>query len=55
MQPKLRVVAMLALIEEQPYQRIAAALGISMSAVKVRVFRAVRILRDDLKRQGLEP
>jgi RNA polymerase sigma factor (sigma-70 family) len=53
--PKLQIAASLALIEERPYQEIAEALGISMSAVKVRVFRAVRFLRDELKRQGLEP
>jgi RNA polymerase sigma factor (sigma-70 family) len=53
--PKLRVAATLALIEEQPYKEIAEALGISTSAVKVRVFRAVRSLRDELKRQGIEP
>jgi RNA polymerase sigma factor (sigma-70 family) len=53
--PKLRVAATLAVIEEQPYKEIAEALGISTSAVKVRVFRAVRFLRDELKRQGLEP
>jgi len=53
--PKLRIAATLALIEEQPYKEIAEALGISVSAVKVRVFRAVRFLRDELKRQGIEP
>jgi RNA polymerase sigma-70 factor (ECF subfamily) len=53
--PKLRIAATLALIEEQPYKEIAEALGISASAVKVRVFRAVRFLRDELKRQGIEP
>jgi RNA polymerase sigma-70 factor (ECF subfamily) len=53
--PKLRVAATLALIEEQPHKEIAEALGISASAVKVRVFRAVRFLRDELKRQGIEP
>ncbi len=53
--PKLRIVAALALIEEQPYKEIAEALGISLSAVKVRVFRAVRFLREELKRQGVEP
>ena len=53
--PKLRVAATLALIEEQPYQEVADALGISTSAVKVRVFRAVRFLREDLKRRGIEP
>jgi len=53
--PKLKIAATLALIEEQPYKEIAEALGISMSALKLRVFRAVRLLRDELKRQGLEP
>jgi len=38
-------VATLALIEEQPYKEIAEALGISVGAVKVRVFRALRLLR----------
>jgi len=52
---KLRIAATLALIEDRPYQEIAEALGISVSAVKVRVFRAVRFLRDELKRQGIEP
>jgi RNA polymerase sigma-70 factor (ECF subfamily) len=53
--PKLKIAATLALIEEQPYKEIAEGLGISMSAVKVRVFRAVHFLHDELKRQGLEP
>ncbi len=51
----LRIAATLAVIEEQPYQEIAEALGISAGAVKLRVFRAVRMLRKDLKRQGIEP
>lgn len=53
--PKLRVAATLALIEEQPYKEIAEALGISTGAVKLRVFRALRLLRKELKRQGVEP
>jgi RNA polymerase sigma factor (sigma-70 family) len=53
--PKLRIAATLAVIEEQPYQEIAEALGVSAGAVKLRVFRAVRMLRKDLKRQGIEP
>jgi RNA polymerase sigma factor (sigma-70 family) len=53
--PKLQVAATLALIEEQPYQEIAQALGISTGAVKLRVFRALRLLRKDLQRQGVEP
>jgi RNA polymerase sigma-70 factor (ECF subfamily) len=53
--PKLRVAATLALIEEQPYKEIADTLGISTGAVKVRVFRALRFLRKELQRQGIEP
>ncbi len=53
--PKLQVAATLALIEEEPYAEIAEALGISTGAVKVRVFRALRFLRKELKRQGIEP
>ena len=52
---KLQVTATLALIEEQPYQEIAEALGISTGAVKLRVFRALRLLRKELQRQGVEP
>ncbi len=53
--PKLLAAATLALIEEQPYQEIAEALGISVGAVKLRVFRALRLLRKELKRRGIEP
>jgi len=52
---KLRVAATLALIEEQPYQDIAEALGISLGAVKLRVFRATRQLRKELRKLGVEP
>jgi RNA polymerase sigma factor (sigma-70 family) len=51
--PKLQVAATLALIEEQPYEEIAEALGITAGAVKVRVFRALRFLRKELQRQGI--
>jgi len=51
--PRLRAVVLLALIEEQPYEKIADALGISVNAVKVRVFRGVRILRKELERAGV--
>jgi RNA polymerase sigma factor (sigma-70 family) len=53
--PKLQIAATLALIEVQSYKEIAEALGISTGAVKVRVFRALRYLRKELKRQGIEP
>ena len=53
--PKLRIAATLAVIEEQPQKEVAAALGISVTAVKVRVFRALRLLRKDLGRQGITP
>ena len=51
---KYRLVATLALIEDEPYQEIADAVGISPALVKVRVFRAVRMLRRKLNSQGLE-
>jgi len=47
--------AILALVEEEPYAEIAAALGISESAVKTRVFRAVRLLRKKLELLGVTP
>ena len=53
--PKLRIAAVLAVVEEQPHKEVAAALGISVSAVKLRVFRALRLLRIDLKKQGITP
>jgi RNA polymerase sigma factor (sigma-70 family) len=46
---KYRLVATLALIEEEPYNNIAEAIGISAALVKMRVFRAVRILRKKLR------
>lgn len=46
---KLQVVAMLALVEEARYEEIAGALGIAPGTVKSRVFRAVRLLRKQLK------
>lgn len=52
---KLQVAATLALIEEQPYEEIADALGTSIGAVKLRVFRAVRILRKRLNQAGIRP
>jgi RNA polymerase sigma factor (sigma-70 family) len=45
---KYRLVATLALVEEESYNNIAEAAGISESLVKVRVFRAVRMLRKKL-------
>jgi RNA polymerase sigma-70 factor (ECF subfamily) len=45
---KYRLVATLALVEEETYSDIARAVGISESLVKVRVFRAVRMLRKNL-------
>jgi RNA polymerase sigma factor (sigma-70 family) len=53
--PKLRATAVLAVVEELPHKEVAAALGISIAAVKVRVFRALRLLRRDLERQGITP
>lgn len=53
--PRLRIAVLLALVEEEPYDSIAEALGISVSAVKVRVFRGVRILRKELSAAGVHP
>ncbi len=53
--PKLRIAAVLAVVEELPHKQIAESLGISIAAVKVRVFRALRLLRKDLQQQGITP
>jgi RNA polymerase sigma-70 factor, ECF subfamily len=53
--PALRTAAVLAVAEELPHKEVAAALGISVAAVKVRVFRALRLLRKDLQQQGITP
>lgn len=53
--PRLRMAATLAVVEEQPHKETAAALGITVAAVKVRVFRALRIVRKDLEKQGIKP
>jgi RNA polymerase sigma-70 factor, ECF subfamily len=53
--PKLRIAAILAVVEEQPHKEVAEALGISVAAVKLRVFRALRLLRKDLEAQGIRP
>ncbi len=52
---RLRAAAVLALIEELPYQEIAGALDISLSAVKMRVARASRLLRASLEKMGIRP
>jgi RNA polymerase sigma-70 factor (ECF subfamily) len=53
--PTLRIAAVLAVVEEQPHKQVAAALGITVAAVKLRVFRALRLLRRDLEQQGITP
>lgn len=53
--PRLRIAAVLAVVEQQPHRDVAEALGISIAAVKLRVFRALRLLRKDLERQGIRP
>ena len=55
LRPGLRIAAMLAVIEERPHKEVAEALGISVTAVKLRVFRALRLLRKDLQQQGITP
>jgi RNA polymerase sigma factor (sigma-70 family) len=51
---RYRLVATLALIENEPHEKIAVAAGISTSLVKVRLFRAVRMLRKQLTAMGLQ-
>jgi len=53
--PRLRTVVQLGLVEEEPYRVIADALGISEAAVKLRMFRAVRILRKKLHHWSVRP
>ena len=53
--PTLRIAAVLAVVEERPYKEVAEALGISVTAVKLRVFRALRLLRKGLRLQGIVP
>ena len=52
---KYRLVATLALVEEEPYETIAEVTGISAGLVKMRVFRAVRILRKKLNSLVIQP
>jgi RNA polymerase sigma-70 factor (ECF subfamily) len=52
---KLRVVALLSLVEERSHHEIAKALGTSEGAIKLRVFRAVRLLREQLAKAGMKP
>jgi RNA polymerase sigma-70 factor (ECF subfamily) len=53
--PRLRIVVRLGLIEDEPYASIAESLGISAGAVKLRMFRALRILRKKLEQRGVKP
>jgi len=53
--PRLQIVAMLALVEEQPYAEIADALDLPVGTIKSRVFRATRLLRKELARLGVTP
>jgi RNA polymerase sigma factor (sigma-70 family) len=52
---KLRVTATLAVVEERPQKEVAEALGITVTAVKLRVFRALRLLRKNLSEMGIKP
>ncbi len=53
--PRLRIVAQLGLIDDEPYKEIAESLGISLAAVKLRMFRGTRLLRKKLGQQGVRP
>lgn len=52
---KLSAAVALAVVEGLPHKEIAAALGVSVGAVKLRVFRALRLLRKSLREQGITP
>jgi len=51
----LRIAATLVVVEGLTHKEVADAVGISVTAVKLRVFRALRLLRNDLERQGIRP
>ncbi|OFV80757.1 MAG: hypothetical protein A2Y78_15495 [Acidobacteria bacterium RBG_13_68_16] len=53
--PRLQIVAILALIEDQPYAEIAEALDLPVGTVKSRIFRATRALEKELGRLGFRP
>jgi len=53
--PRLRVVVQLGLIEDESYKAIAESLRITPVAVKLRMFRGVRMLRKKLQQQGVRP
>ncbi|HEY1987170.1 MAG TPA: sigma-70 family RNA polymerase sigma factor [Terracidiphilus sp.] len=55
LRPVLRIAAILVVVEERPHKEVAEALGITVTAVKLRVFRALRLLRKDLQKQGITP
>jgi len=52
---RLRIVVQLALIEDEPHKEIAESLGISLAAVKLRMYRGTRLLRKKLEKQGVRP
>jgi RNA polymerase sigma-70 factor (ECF subfamily) len=52
---KLRVVAVLVLVEERSLADVADALDLPVGTVKSRVFRATRALRKELAAQGIRP
>lgn len=52
---KLQAAASLALIEEESNAEIAAALGISVAAVKSRIHRSIGLLRKSLRRLQVTP
>jgi RNA polymerase sigma-70 factor (ECF subfamily) len=52
---KLQAAASLALVEEESNAEIAAALGISVAAVKSRIHRSIGLLRKSLRRLRVTP
>ena len=51
----LRITAELAVVQEHSHKEVAQAMGITVGAVKLRVFRALRLVRRDLEGQGIRP
>ena len=52
---RLRIVVQMALIEDESHKEIAESLGISLAAVKLRMYRGTRMLRKKLEKQGVRP
>lgn len=54
LRPKLRDAVVLRVIHEEPYERVAAELGITVGAARVRVLRGLRHLGEQLDEEASE-